>query len=109
MTLAFNLLEQMFQMALPTTQGQQLCQILLKSMHKCTTYGLGQDQFLTILSFDLQVWPWPSTYLNKCFKWDFYSSRKTTVSNVFEIHAQMLKLWPGQAHSVYDYFISFDL
>ena len=25
-----------------------------------------QAQFITILSFDLQVWPWPSTYVNKC-------------------------------------------
>ena len=24
---------------------------------------------MTILSSDLQVWPWPSTNLNKCFKW----------------------------------------
>ena len=26
------------------------------------------DQFI---SFDLQMWPWPSTYLNNCFKWHF--------------------------------------
>ena len=25
-----------------------------------------QAQFMTILSFDLQVWVWPSTYVNKC-------------------------------------------
>ena len=25
----------------------------------------GQAQFMTILTVDLQVWPWPSTYLNK--------------------------------------------
>ena len=40
---------------------------------------------MTILSFDLQVWPWPSTWLNKCFKWHFYSSRRTTVPYYFEI------------------------
>ena len=32
-----------------------------------------QAQFMSISSFYLQVWPWPSTYLNKCFKWHFYS------------------------------------
>ena len=44
-------------------------------------------QFMTILSFDLQVWPRPSTYQKKCFKWHFYFSRITTVPNNFEIHA----------------------
>ena len=39
-----------------------------------------QAKFMTILSFDLQVWPWPSTYFNKCFKWHFYSTRRTTAS-----------------------------
>ena len=27
------------------------------------------------------------TYMNKCFKWHFYSSRRTPVQNYFEIHA----------------------
>ena len=27
------------------------------------------------------------TYMNKCFKWYFYCSRKTPVQNYFEIHA----------------------
>ena len=27
-----------------------------------------QAQFMTTLSFDLQVWPGPSTYINKCFE-----------------------------------------
>ena len=30
-----------------------------------------QAQLMTVFSIDLQVWPWPSTYLNKCFKWHF--------------------------------------
>ena len=37
---------------------------------------------MTILSFALQVWAWLSMYLDKCFKWHFYSSRRTTVPNV---------------------------
>ena len=27
--------------------------------------------------------------MNKCFKWQFYSSRRTLVQNYFEIHAYM--------------------
>ena len=27
------------------------------------------------------------TYMNKCFKWHFYSSRRTPVQNYFEIQA----------------------
>ena len=49
--------------------NEHLCQIILKSMHKCSRYGPDKLSFMTILSFDRQVWPWPSTYLNKCFKW----------------------------------------
>ena len=29
------------------------------------------------------------TYMNKCFKWHFYSPRRTSVQNYFEIHAYM--------------------
>ena len=65
-------------------QEEQLCHIILKFMHKCRSYG-PKAQFMTILSFDLQVWHWPSTYLNKCLKWHCYSSRRTTVPNYFEI------------------------
>ena len=50
--------------------------------------------------FDLYlttIWPlWPSTYLKKCFKWHFSSSRATTVPNCFEIHALLYKLWSWQ-------------
>ena len=42
-----------------------------------------QAQFLTILSFYFQVWPWPTTYLNKCFEGNFYFSKTTTVQNYF--------------------------
>ena len=63
------------------------------------TFWPGQAQFMTILSFDLQVWPWPSNYLNKCFKRLFYSSKTTIVPYYFEIHAQMYKLWPRQIHT----------
>ena len=31
--------------------------------------------------------------MNKCFKWHFYSSKKTTVPNYLEIHD---KLWSGK-------------
>ena len=83
-TLTFNLPEQMLQMAL----------LLLKE-NNCAKWFWnpyinvqwpGQAQFMTILSNNLQLWPWPSTYLNKS-KWHFYSSPRTTVPNDFEIHA----------------------
>ena len=46
-----------------TPQEEQLCQIILKSMQKCRSYGRnvevmaqpGQAQFMTILSFDLRA------------------------------------------------------
>ena len=41
-----------------TLQGEQLCQIILKSKHKCRSYGSDKLNLC-----DLQVWPWPSTYL----------------------------------------------
>ena len=53
-----------------TPQGEQLCQIILKSMHKCRSYGWEK---LNIC--DLQVLHWPSTYI-KCFKWHFSASRR---------------------------------
>ena len=34
-----------------------------------------QPEFMTILSFDLQVWPWTSTYINKCFERQFSFSK----------------------------------
>ena len=51
-----------------TPQREQLCQIILKSMHKCRSYGWDKRNIC-----DLQVWHWPSTYL-KCFKLHFFAS-----------------------------------
>ena len=53
-----------------TPQREQLCQIILKSMHECRSYGWDKRNIC-----DLQVWHWPSTYL-KCFKWHFSASRR---------------------------------
>ena len=68
----------------------------LKSMHKCTSYGPDK---LNLWPFDLQVWPWPSTYLNKCFKWQFYSSRRTIIFK--SMHADFMAL----TSSIYDHSI----
>ena len=38
-TLTFNLPEKMFQMALFPPRVQKLCKIILKSMHKCSSFG----------------------------------------------------------------------
>ena len=136
MTLTFNLPENMFQMALLLLEDNNCAKLFLKSMLKCTSYGPHklniwpfwplfdlcdldlqptwknvsngtsppggqqlwcpwQAQFITILSFDLQVWLWPATYANKCFERHF-SFLKTTVQNYFEIHALLYKLWSRQ-------------
>ena len=63
-----------------------------------------QAQLMTILSFELQVWPWPSTYVKKCFKWHFSFLKTTTVQNYFKIHVNMYLLGPGQAQFVPNYF-----
>ena len=50
MTLTFNLLENNFSNGTSPPQGQQLCKIILKSLHKCTSYGPDK----------LNKWPfWP--------------------------------------------------
>ena len=95
--------------------NEHLCQIILKSMGRCRSYGSDKlnagpfyqlifkcdldlqpteqmfqmnncaklfwnpcinvevmartSSIYDLLSFDLQEWSWPSTYLNKCFKW----------------------------------------
>ena len=38
-TLTFNLPKKVSTLCTSPPQGQQLCQIALKSMHKCTSYG----------------------------------------------------------------------
>ena len=74
-----------------STPQEQLCRIVLKSMLNCRSYGLDKAQFMTILSFDFKVWSWPLTDLNKCFKLQCYSSRRTTVPNNFETALLLLK------------------
>ena len=61
-----------------TSQGEQLCQIILKSMHNCRSYGWDKCNI-----WDLQVWHWPSTYL-KCFKWLFTASRRQLCQIILE-------------------------
>ena len=43
----------------------------------------GQSQYMSILTFIWPLLPWPSSYLKKCFKLHFSSSRTTTVQNYF--------------------------
>ena len=93
------------QFAWVNVSNEQLSQIILKSMHKCRSYGPDKlnlwpfYQLTFKCELELQVWAWPSTYLNNCFKWHFYFSRRTTVSNYFEIYAKSQGLdkpnwWP---------------
>ena len=72
----------------PILQGKQMCHIFfLKPMHKCRSYGPAKLRLWLFYHLMLKVWPWPSTFLNKCFIWHFYSSRRMTVPNDFEINA----------------------
>ena len=96
-TLPFNLPEQKFQMNNCARLFWHPCINVEVMVHASSIY----DHF--IIWRDLQPTrtnvsngTWPSTYLNKCFKWHCYSSKRTTVPNYFEIHKQMLKLWPWQ-------------
>ena len=78
-------------------QGQQLCKIILKSIHKCTSSG--SDKLNTcIWPFRLYLTPVTLTFNlpEKSFKWHFSSSAATTVPNCFEIRALLYKLWSGQ-------------
>ena len=55
------------------------------------------------LTFIWPLWPWPSTYLKKGFKWLFSFSRTTTVQNYFWnscINVQVM----AQKSSIYDHF-----
>ena len=45
-------------MALLLLKDKHLCKIILKYMHKCSSYGPDKLNLC-----DLQVWLWPSTYL----------------------------------------------
>ena len=68
-TLLFNLSEQMFQMALLLLKKNNYTKLFLNPWINVEVMARTlQAQFMTILSFDLQVWPWPSTYLTKCLK-----------------------------------------
>ena len=60
-----------------TPLGEHLCKIILKSMIKCRSYC--QDKLISVtLTFNLP---------KESFNWHFSSSRTTSVSNNFEIHA----------------------
>ena len=70
-----------------TPKGEQLCQIILKSMQKCIGFGpdklnLWPFQHLTF-KYDSDLQPsWANV-----LKLNFYSSGTATVPNYFEIHA----------------------
>ena len=69
------------------------------TMHKCTSY-CPDNLNLWPLLFDLQVWPRPSTYVNKCFEWHF-SFSKTTVQKWNPcINVPVM----AQTSSIYDHF-----
>ena len=77
--------------------GQQLCKIVLKSMHKCTSNGLDKlhiGPFWPLFNpcdLDLQpTWKNVSNGLSP-------SQGQQLCKIIFEIHAEMYMLWTGQA------------
>ena len=83
-TLTFSLPEQRFQKALLLLDDNNCAKLfwnlckniqvmaqtnLDRHMHNTRTHIHRTEFVTTILSFDLQVWPWPLTYLNNCFRW----------------------------------------
>ena len=56
---------------------------------------------MTILSFDCHTWP--SIYPKKCFKWHFYSSRRTPVPNYLKSMHKCKSYHPDKLN--YDHFI----
>ena len=94
-TLTFNPPDKIFQMALFLLEDNNCAKLFWNPCINVQVMA-GQAQFMTILTFIWPLSPWPSTYLKKCFKWHFSSSRATTVQNCFEIHALLYKLWSGQ-------------
>ena len=81
-----------------------MCKIILKSIHKCTSYGPDK---LNILPFwplfdpcDLDLQPnW-----KKCFKRHFFSSRTTTVQNYFFQNPCINVHIMARTKSIYDHF-----
>ena len=97
-TLTFNLLQpnKMFQTALHLLEHNYCAKLF---WNPCINEPVMAKTSSIYDHFDLYLTPMILTFnlTEKCFKWHFYSSRKPTVQNYFEIHAQMYKLWPGQA------------
>ena len=61
-----------------TPQGDQLCQFILKFIHKCRSYGPDK---LNLCNF--QVWPWPSTYLKKMTQMAFLLIKDNNYARLF--------------------------
>ena len=71
-------------------------------------YKLWPGQALSIPSFDLQVWPWPSTYLNKFFQMILLLLKDNNCAKLFWnwcINVEVM----ARTSSIYDPFIKFDL
>ncbi len=48
------------------------------------------------LTFDLKVWPWPSTYSHAYYTLHVYISEWSFLRSIMMIHKQLLKLWLGK-------------
>ena len=86
-TLTFNLPEQKFKIPLLILKENYCAQLFWNQCINVEVMARTNPIYAHFISFDLQVWPWPSNYLNKRFKRHFYSLRRTTVPNYFQIHS----------------------
>ena len=67
----------MFRMALLLLEDNNCTKLFWNpciKYHKMYQLWPEQAQFMIILTFIWPLWPWPSTFLKKCFKWHFPSS-----------------------------------
>ena len=75
-----------------STPQEQLCQIILKFVHKCRSNGPDK---LNLWSFAHQVWPWPSNLPEKMFQMALLLLKKS-MHKYRSYGPYKLTLWPLQ-------------
>ena len=66
--------------------------------------NIKQALFMTILSFDLQAWPWPSTYLKKMFQMALLLLKESNCATLI-LNPCINEDVMSQTSSIYDHFI----
>ena len=111
-TLIFNLPVYKFQMALLLLKKNHCAKLFWNACINVEVMAW-TSSILTLIFFDLLMWPWPSTYLNKCFNWHFYLSRRTKLfwnpcinvegmDQTISIHVQFI-IWSSSVTLIFNY------